>query len=87
MSEWLPISQTDLWRQPLNVQFAATIPNFVILETIGSPADHHAAQKLLKTPIAVQEGHLSVPTGPGWGTEVNPEAFSEFPCLPESGRR
>jgi galactonate dehydratase len=71
----------------LNVQFAATIPNFVILETIGSPADHHAAQKLLRTPLRVEDSHFPVPTGPGWGTEVNPEAFPEFPCLPEAGRR
>ncbi len=71
----------------LNVQFAATIPNYVILETIGSPADQFAARKLLGTPPLVEDGHLPVLMGPGWGTEVNSEAFSQFPCLPEAGRR
>lgn len=71
----------------LNVQFAATIPNYLMLETIGSTADRHLAQKLFTTPLMLEDSHFPVPAGPGWGTEVNPEVFSEFPCLPESGWR
>lgn len=71
----------------LNVQFAAAIPNYVILETIGSAADQRVAEMLLKDPLVMEDGGLIVPTAPGWGTTVNPEAFSRFPSLPESGWR
>lgn len=71
----------------LNVQFAAAIPNYVILETIGSAADQRIAEVLLKDPLVMEDGHLPVPSGPGWGTVVNTEVFSQFPYLPESGWR
>lgn len=55
-----------------NIQFAASIPNFLILESIldmraGMFAD------LLVEPLTVEEGYVVVPTTPGLGVELNEE--------------
>ena len=71
----------------LNLQFAATIPNYVILETIGSESQQKLAQALVRRPLELEEGCLPVPTGPGYGIEMNEEAFCQFPFFPHEGWR
>ena len=54
-----------------NIHLAASCPNFLLLEAIGEMDGFHAA--LLDAPIAVEEGHVRVPEGPGLGRTVNEE--------------
>ncbi|MBK9166524.1 MAG: galactonate dehydratase [Bryobacterales bacterium] len=61
----------------VNVHFAASTPNFLILEYT---ADDEAPRKdLIKDPILVKDGYLEIPEKPGWGYEVNEEAFKKYP--------
>jgi L-alanine-DL-glutamate epimerase-like enolase superfamily enzyme len=52
-----------------NIQLAATLPNFLILESIQTWGGFHA--ELLKKPIQWQDGYVIVPTEPGLGVELN----------------
>ncbi|SMF76971.1 L-alanine-DL-glutamate epimerase [Tistlia consotensis] len=52
-----------------NIQLAATLPNFLILESIQTWGGFHA--ELLKTPIRWQEGYVLVPDAPGLGVELD----------------
>ena len=51
------------------VQLALSIPNFLILETIGTGGGFHAA--LLKRPLAWEAGYVQAPEGPGLGVEID----------------
>jgi len=51
------------------VQLAASIPNFLVLETIGTGGGFHAA--LLDRPLDWDDGFVIVPDRPGLGVEVN----------------
>lgn len=57
-----------------NVQLAATLPNFLILESIKTWGGFHA--KLLNRPIRWEDGDVIPPTEPGLGVELN-EAVAE----------
>ena len=52
-----------------NVQFAASLPNFLILESIETWGGMHA--KLLKKPILWQDGYVIPSTEPGLGVELD----------------
>jgi galactonate dehydratase len=52
-----------------NIQLAACIPNFLILESIGTWSGFHA--EILKTPIRWEDGYVIVPDAPGLGVELN----------------
>ncbi|MFQ5623847.1 MAG: mandelate racemase/muconate lactonizing enzyme family protein, partial [Paracoccaceae bacterium] len=52
-----------------NIQLAASIPNFLIAETIGTGGGFHA--ELLETPIHWQDGYIHLPETPGLGVELN----------------
>ncbi len=64
----------------VNVHFAASTPNFLILEY--HPDDTSPRKDLIKDPILVKDGYLSIPDKPGWGYEVNEEAFRHYPPKP-----
>jgi galactonate dehydratase len=64
----------------INVHFAACTPNFLILEY--APDDSSPRRDLIKDPILVKDGYLPIPDKPGWGYEVNEEAFRRFPPKP-----
>ena len=53
-----------------NIQFAASIPNFLILESI---LDMRAGlfEDLLVEPLTVEDGYVVVPTSPGLGIELD----------------
>lgn len=55
-----------------NAHLCATIPNFLILETLGHPEHRVACGVALKEPLVVKDGYLELPQGPGWGVEPDP---------------
>jgi len=52
-----------------NVQLAATLPNFLVLEWIRDGSGFHA--DLLERPIRWIDGYVTVPTEPGLGVELD----------------
>jgi galactonate dehydratase len=71
----------------MNLHFAASIPNFVILETIGSESDQKLWEELLRNPIGLQDGYLPLPRLPGYGIELNEEGIARHPYAPREGWR
>jgi galactonate dehydratase len=71
----------------MNLHFAAMIPNFVILETIGSGEDHNLATALLDRPPRLEDGYLPVPCLPGWGVQLHETAIGALPHVPCVGWR
>jgi galactonate dehydratase len=71
----------------INLHFAAIIPNFYILETIGSLTDQELFSHIVKNPIHVEDGHLPIPTCPGFGVELNECALKKYPYHPHEGWR
>jgi galactonate dehydratase len=57
-----------------NIQFAATLPNFLILESIEQWSGFHS--QLLKKPIRWEQGYVIPSSEPGLGVELN-EAVAE----------
>jgi len=66
-----------------NIQLATCTPNFLILESIERWGGFHA--RLLKTPIAWEDGYVIPPTAPGLGVELDEEVALANP-YPEDGR-
>jgi galactonate dehydratase len=65
----------------VNVHFAASTPNFYILEY--SAPDSGARKDVLKEPLMVKkDGYVEIPNKPGWGVELNEEAFKHMPPAP-----
>ncbi|MHC8508765.1 MAG: mandelate racemase/muconate lactonizing enzyme family protein [Rhodospirillales bacterium] len=60
-----------------NIQFAATCPNFLILEGIADWGGFHA--DLLKIPIRWEDGYVEVPDTPGLGVELNEDVALAHP--------
>lgn len=65
-----------------NIQFAASIPNFLLLESIQTWGGFHG--ELLKQPIRWEDGYVIVPDEPGLGIELD-EAVAE--ANPYTGTR
>lgn len=61
----------------VNVHFAASTQNFLILEYI--PDDQPPRRDLIKEPLVVKDGHIAVPETHGYGVELNEEAFGKYP--------
>ncbi|HZO51978.1 MAG TPA: galactonate dehydratase [Bryobacteraceae bacterium] len=61
----------------VNVHFAASTPNFLVLEY--HPDDESPRKDILKEPLMVKGGYLPLPTKPGLGVELNEEAFKTMP--------
>ena len=61
----------------VNVHFAVSTPNFLILEY--SPDDVGKRRDLLLEPLKVTNGYIEVPRAPGFGIELNLEAIAGFP--------
>jgi galactonate dehydratase len=55
----------------MNLQLAASIPNFNMLETIGSEADARQFEEIVGRTLPMENGCLPVPTGPGFDVEVD----------------
>jgi len=71
----------------MNLHFAAAIPNFFILETIGSQTEQELAAELLNKPPKICRGEMLLPEGPGFGVELNEAAIERRPYQPFEGWR
>jgi galactonate dehydratase len=70
----------------INLHYAAMVPNYFILETVGSEADDKIAGEFLKEPARMENGQISVPCGSGFGFELNEQALAR-PRITEEGTR
>jgi galactonate dehydratase len=62
------------------VQFAASTPNFLILEY--QPDQSGPERDLVRRPIALEGGYIRIPDQPGLGVELNEAAFAGKPLRP-----
>jgi galactonate dehydratase len=62
------------------VHFAASTPNFLILEY--QPDQHGPARDLVRKPLVLEDGHIRIPEQPGLGIELNEVAFVGKPLKP-----
>lgn len=60
-----------------NIHFAASIPNFLILESIQQWQGFHS--EILTTPISWEDGYVNVPSEPGLGIELNEDVCRANP--------
>jgi L-alanine-DL-glutamate epimerase-like enolase superfamily enzyme len=61
----------------MSAHLAAVVPNLRIMETDPDVVPWH--DDLFTVKPVVKDGQLSLPTGPGWGTEVNEEVVRAHP--------
>ena len=61
----------------VNVHFAASTPNFLILEYL--PDDSGPRRDLIDEPIKLVDGFLELPTRPGLGIDLNTDAYEKYP--------
>jgi galactonate dehydratase len=65
----------------VNIHFSAATPNFLILEY--HPDDESPRKDLIKgDTIVAKNGYLAIPEKPGWGYEMDEEAFKRMPAKP-----
>jgi galactonate dehydratase len=62
----------------MSAHFCSAIPNFRIMEFDVDEVPWKA--KLLTKPYVIENGDLLLPTGPGWGTEVDEDAVRAHPA-------
>jgi len=60
-----------------NIHFAASLPNFLILESIETWGGFHS--KILKKPIRWEDGYVALPTEPGLGIELDEDVARAHP--------
>jgi L-alanine-DL-glutamate epimerase-like enolase superfamily enzyme len=61
----------------MGAHFAAVVPNLRIMEY--DPDVVPWQDDLVTVKPDIRDGHLHLPAGPGWGTEVNEEAVRAHP--------
>lgn len=71
----------------MNLQFAAMIPNYYMLETIGSDADWRLWHDLLRSDMNLDAGELPIPCAPGFGVTLNEDRLEQYPYVPHEGWR
>jgi len=64
----------------VNLHFAATCPNFLVLEYI--PDDAPERRALVDEPMKLVNGYLELPERPGLGLDLNEEAFAGHTYVP-----
>jgi len=61
----------------VSAHFGAVVPNFRIMEYDVDEIPWR--QKLLTNPCRIENGEFLLPTGPGWGTEIDEEVLHAHP--------
>ena len=64
----------------MNVHFAATAPNFLILEYHAD--DSESAQRCWTSRSQLQDGYVSIPDRPGLGVELTEGILEKYPYRP-----
>ena len=59
-----------------SAHLAACIPNFLMLERRGMVEDVARAEEVSTRPLLMEAGQLVLPSGPGWGIDLNCEALA-----------
>jgi L-alanine-DL-glutamate epimerase-like enolase superfamily enzyme len=67
----------------MSAQFCAVVPNLRIMEMDPDTVPWH--DDLVTVKPAIKDGHMSLPTGAGWGTEINEAAVRAHPPRPRWG--
>ena len=62
----------------ISAHFAASVPNLRIMEIDPDVVPWYF--DLVTVAPKIENGHISVPSGPGWGTEVNEDAVRAHPA-------
>lgn len=64
----------------INLQIAASIPDCPLIEFPYEPESWSAQARdaMLTKPFMPRDGHLDIPSGPGLGVELSPEAMSKY---------
>lgn len=70
-----------------SLHLAASIPNFLILETVGSDEIRTMEQSVAHPLPELDDGCLYLPHGPGLGIELDWEACDRYPYQPFDGWR
>ncbi len=75
----------------MTAHFGAATPNFLIMELpqAGLPGSDRAKARALRDSfveggVTLQDGHLLLPEGPGWGAALNLDALKRHPQAPWS---
>jgi len=65
----------------ISAQVCSTIPNFLALEMYGAESEPPWRDLVTDPPVSslVRDGHLELPTGPGWGVQVNEDELRRHP--------
>jgi L-alanine-DL-glutamate epimerase-like enolase superfamily enzyme len=61
----------------MSAHFCAAVPNFRVMEI--DIEDVSWKDALVSVPPAIEDGHLLIPTGAGWGAEVNEDVVRAHP--------
>ena len=70
-----------------SMHLAASIPNFLILETIGSRQIRDMEGQVADPLPELKDGCFALPRGPGLGIKLDWEACDQFPYRPFDGWR
>ena len=65
------------WSSMMNAHFVAAVPNFRIMEIDIDAVPWR--DELFTAAPEIEDGYLTVPTTPGWGTEPNEQALKAHP--------
>ena len=63
----------------MSAHFCASVPNFRIMEI--DIDDVPWKDDLVTVPPTIEDGHLILPTGPGWGADINEKAVRAHPPI------
>ena len=69
------------------IHVLAAIPNCFMLETVGTPEDFDLQAKMVASPLRPDAGVIRLPTAPGLGMELLPDADIALPYRPFEGWR
>jgi L-alanine-DL-glutamate epimerase-like enolase superfamily enzyme len=69
----------------ISINLCASLPNVRVMEI--DVDDVPWKKELVKSPPTIKDGYIEVPTGPGWGSEVDEEVVRAHPWPVRSGSR
>jgi L-alanine-DL-glutamate epimerase-like enolase superfamily enzyme len=61
----------------MSAHFCAVVPNLRIMETDPDTVPWH--DDLVTVKPAIKDGYITLPTGPGWGTEIDEDTVRAHP--------